>query len=237
MTAMNTYLQQVQRLVRDVKMQILNPQDLLVFVNEARIRISAEAECIRAVGTLAVTSANAGPYAFSSIVIPSASALGIKGVLNVRLGSVTVGSAPQTVVPRSYEWYWLYSANNPTLGTGAPTEFAQYAQGASGTLYVSPTPDASYSIRFDTVCLPVDIVDNSTVEAVPLIWTYAIPYYAAYLAMLSVETGENSAEADKMFQRYQNFATLARQGATPSVLSWQAQQVPTPGGVTGSGAR
>lgn len=237
MASMNTYMQQAQRLLRDMKVEAINTGDLLAFVNEARVRLCAETECLRFMGTLALTSANAGPYAFSSITIPNQSTLGVGGILNVRLAWYQLGSGLQRITTRSWEWFALYDLNTPVPNTGGPETMAQYAQGAAGSLYFSPVPDDAYTVQLDMVCYPVDLAGNATVEAIPVMFTYAVPYYATYLAMLSMETGAKTEEADRMMKRYMELVTVARAGATPSVLPIDYPQVPNPTQVNQLGAQ
>lgn len=47
MGALNTYLQQVQRLLRDQKQDFLNPNDLIDYVNRARRDVANMTQCIR----------------------------------------------------------------------------------------------------------------------------------------------------------------------------------------------
>ena len=47
MATLNTYLQQVQRLVRDQKQEIMNPDDLTAYINQARREVAMRAECVR----------------------------------------------------------------------------------------------------------------------------------------------------------------------------------------------
>jgi hypothetical protein len=54
------------------------------------------------------------------------------------------------------------------------------------------------------------------------LWVDAIPYYAAYLAMLT----NHEEGADNMLKLYEEYVRRARQFATPSVLSGQYSQAP-----------
>lgn len=44
---LNTYLQQVQRFLREQRQELLNPEDLISYVNRARREIAGRAQCIR----------------------------------------------------------------------------------------------------------------------------------------------------------------------------------------------
>lgn len=46
--ALNEYLQQVQRLLRDAKQEFLNPDDLRHYINRARREVANTAQCVRA---------------------------------------------------------------------------------------------------------------------------------------------------------------------------------------------
>ena len=103
--------------------------------------------------------------------------------------------------------------------------WAQYSEGVLGSLYIDPIPDAIYTLNLDTVCLPVDLVDDTTPEAIPSLWNDAVPYFAAYMALLS---SQRSADAEKMFGYYQTFARRARDASTPDVLKGQYPQSQDP---------
>lgn len=47
MPTLNDYLQQTQRFLRDAKQEMLNPEDLISYVNRARREVAMRAQCIR----------------------------------------------------------------------------------------------------------------------------------------------------------------------------------------------
>lgn len=47
MGALNEYLQQCQRFIRDQNMRLINPQDMIDYCNRARRKIASDAQCIR----------------------------------------------------------------------------------------------------------------------------------------------------------------------------------------------
>ena len=230
--ALTSYLFYTTRLLQNpaAPTPLYATADLTAYINQARTQLAAEAECIRVMGNLTVTqAAGYGPYQFASIALPGTPATtGVGSVANVRQAWYQVGSGQKRVTIRPFEWFSLYNMNTAAPATGSPSALAQYGQGGNGTLYVSPPPDSTYVLPLDCVCWPVLLVDDTTIEAIPYMWTDAVPYYAAYLALLSAQTGVRAAEADKMLQRYEQFISRARSGATPSVLPWQAAQVPNP---------
>jgi hypothetical protein len=65
------------------------------------------------------------------------------------------------------------------------------------------------------------LTDDTTAEAIPYLWTDAVPYYAAYFALLTAKQSDPAAE---MMKLYQMFVQRARAASTPSVLPGIYQQ-------------
>ncbi len=216
---LSTYLQQTQLLLSDVKEAMFNLGDLRSYINTARGQIAGETECIRVYASLPIT-APTQQYSFSSIQIPNN--IGVQGVLNVRLANFNVPGTPGAtyVRPRPWEWFHLYFLSQSQPTAGAPEVFAQYGQGALGTLWFN-IPDMDYTMSLDTVCFPVPLIDDTTAEAIPYLWTDAVPYYAAYFALLTAKQSDPAAE---MMKLYQMFVQRARAASTPSVLPGIYQQ-------------
>lgn len=183
-----------------------------VYINTARGQVAGEAGCIRVYATLEITPASQ-QYPFSAIVFP-AGTQGVQGVFNVRLGNYVVASGYQLLRPRPWEWYHSYILSQPVSTAGPPKVFAQYGQGALGTLWFNLS-DSDYTVNLDTVCYPVPLVNDATFEALPYLWTDAVPYYAAWLGMMNEQ---RQGDADKMMERYRDLMQRARQAATPTLL-------------------
>lgn len=202
------------------------------WINQARGQVAGEGECIRRQGTLALAQGTS-VYPFSSISISDSA---VQGVINVRQMLIGLGTGNVWVTPRGFEWLTLYRLNNPVPQQARPTDWSQYGQGAApapsqqadgGSLYVDPVPDQPYTLTLDCVCYPITLVDNTTPEAIPYLWTDAVPYFAAYLALLSAQTGAREEQANRMFNRYQTFVNRARAFSNPSVLGGQYAQAPS----------
>lgn len=225
------YLTQTQRLLQNpaAPTSLYSPADLDVYINEARVQLAGEAVCIPVIGTLAVIANDQGPYLFTAINLGAA--IGVAGVLNIQTIWVQIGTGQQWIRPRPWPWFTLYEMNNAAPVPTGPRAWAQYGQGINGSIYLN-MPDAAYTLNVDTICYPIPLVDDTTAEAIPPLWQTAIPYYAAYLALLSSQTGARTQEADAMLQRYELFVKRARQFATPQVLPLMYAQSPSP--VTGN---
>jgi hypothetical protein len=224
--ALTAYLSRTQALLQNPAAPsiLYDPALLTIYINEARVQLAGESTAIKRLGSFAIVAGSQGPYPFSSIVLAPAS--GVQGVLNVRALWYVIGSGQVWFRPRSWPWFSLYHLNSAAPLPGQPTAWVQYAEGEAGTIYVGPPPDTAYTVNADCVCYPVALVDDTTPEAIPAPWTTAIPYYAAYLALLSAQTGARIQDAQRMFELYTLFVKRGREFSTPDILSMEYPQQP-----------
>lgn len=198
--------------------------DIQSYINRARGQLAGDSESIRNYATLPIV-AGQRTYPFSSIVL-SAPTAGIGGVFNVRYAWYLVGEGQKSLRPRPWAWFSQYRLNNPVPPSGPPIVWSQYGQGETGSIFIDPIPDIGYTLPLDTVCVPSDLVDDSSFEAIPYPWTDAVPYFAAYLALLSSQSGARQADAQRMFERYVEFKNKARTYSNPSILPNLYEQSP-----------
>lgn len=246
-----SYLAQTARLLQNpaAPAPLYSTADLTTYVNSARGQLAGESKAIRFMGSLPLVAGQRA-YPFTSIALTGGIAAGIQGVLDAEIIWYQVGDGQKWIRPRPWPWFAQYELNNPVPDSGPPKVWTQYGQGAQaqasplpvggGSLYISPLPDTAYTCPVDCVCFPVPLVDDTTVEAIPYLWTDAVPYYAAYLALLSAQTGARVQDAARMFQLYQEFVQRARRASTPMVLPGMYPQQPNPSrgnqlGVQGAG--
>jgi hypothetical protein len=232
---LNTYLTRTRQLLQNpssASTQLYADADLTGWINIARGQLAGEAECIRVLGTIS-TVIGQRPYNFSGINTGVVATTGVQGVIHVRSLRYNVASGSQWVAPRPWEWFEFFYLNNPVPTPGPPFNWSQYAQGsapppsasgASGSFYLDPPPDLVYALNCDCVCYPQALAVDGDVEAIPYLWTDAVPYFAAYLALLSSQTNARVADAERMFSYYQVFTNRARQFSNPSVLRGIYQQ-------------
>jgi len=202
--------------------------DIDSWVNQARGQVAGETECCRALGTLNTTIGTRN-YNFSAITLPSS--VGLQGVLSVRAMRYSVGSGFQWMRPRPWPWFDLYM-NNPVPPSGPPNKWSQYGQGSAGTgsitgigsgsmssgsFYIDPIPDSAYALTMDCACYPSALAADTDFEAIPYLFTDAVPYFAAYLALMSAQTGARIEQASKMMELYQMFIARANQASAPNV--------------------
>jgi len=226
LTAYQTDLQNLLQLPAPPQ-SLYSTANLNLWINKARGQLAGEAECIRAIGQVTCTIGQRA-YNFSQINFTGQpNAAGIQGAINVRRIMFGVGQGQQWIAPRNWPWFDLYHLNNPVPINGTPTVWSQYGQGAappasggssaSGSFYLDPPPNTTYQLYLDCTCWPVTLVDDTTFEAIPYLWTDAVPFLAAYWAFLSAQTGARQADAARMYEAYKEFVARARQAANPSV--------------------
>jgi hypothetical protein len=215
------------------------------WINIARGQLAGEGECIRSIGTIN-TVVGQRAYNFSGINFGTSATTGIQGAINVRRINYNIASGAQWIPPREWEYFDLYYMNNPVPVNGPPARWAQYAQGAatpaigsaaSGSFYIDPPPDQIYTLNCDCVCYPILLVNDSTIEAIPYLWTDAVTFFAAYYAFLSSQTGARSADAERMYGYYKEFLNRARQASNPSVNRSQYEQSPDPASINKLGVQ
>jgi hypothetical protein len=225
---LSQYLSITQSLIQTPQSPIplLTTQLLTTYINIARGQVAGQGECLPAQGTLAVSPATF-VYQFNQIVwFPSQIAASIAGVINIRmLTYVTGGGTGQTrLYPREWPWFNTYVvAQNPPK-PGPPKIWTQYRQGSLGTIFLNYL-DTSYEVIVDAICYPTDLVDDTTVDAIPYLWSDAVPFYAAYYAYMAMQ---RQADADHMLQRFEQLMGRARSAVTPDVQPGSYQQGPDP---------
>jgi hypothetical protein len=228
---LNAYLTATQRLLQNpaAPTSLYATADLTSYINTARGQLAGETEACRALGTLQTVIGQRN-YNFSSITLPSG--VGLQGVLNVRQMLYAVASGYQWFRPRPWAYFWLYFMNNPVPSPGPPQRWSQLGQGSAGTgsitgigtgtmssgsFYIDPPPDIVYTLTIDCSCYPIALAADTDVEALPYLFTDAVPYFASYLALLSSQTSARMEDAQKMFDLYKMFVDRANQASAPSV--------------------
>lgn len=224
MASLFTYLKQAQRLLRENRQELVDPEDLIDYINSARGQVAGKGECIRVIGTIN-TVLGQRAYQFSGIGLGTPSSTGVQGIINVRRINYNSGSGQIWFQPRSWPWFDLYHLNTANPASGPPHEWAQYGQGSGGSFYIDPLPDGVYTLNCDCVCFPINLATDTDVEAIPYLWTDAVPYFSAYLAMLNMQ---NQEAAGKMMKLYEEFMGLARAAANPSVNRYLYPQAVDP---------
>jgi hypothetical protein len=79
---------------------------------------------------------------------------------------------------------------------GIPSLFSVYSY---TSVYLARIPDQNYQSDFDSVMQPPLLVDNTTLEVIPIVMQDPVQYFAAHLAKIKSQRWD---EADMFYKRY-----------------------------------
>ncbi len=209
---LSDYLQQTQRLLNDPTSAEWNPFDLTIYINTARGQIAASTQCLRYTGTFQTVAAQQEYPIANIITLPA----GVQGTINVRMLTISISVGFRMMEERPWEWFFQYFFSVPAPASARPEKWAVQEQGPLGRISLYPIPDQAYIIFCDSVGYPLSLVDDTTVEALPYLWTDAVPYFAAYMAYMEKQ---RTADADAMLQKWMLFAPWAIRQASMTVLA------------------
>lgn len=162
------------------------------------------------------TVINQEVYPFSAVNPLVQLTSGVGSILAVLSVSISWG---QGMKPTLFSWDWgsfQAQLRSYSFGlTGYPSTAAQFGQGVGGSIYLWPIPSGVYAMDWDCICLPLDLVSDSTPEAIPVPWTAAIPYYAAMMCFKNSRQKDSAADMKKDFDEKM---TEARSFSDPGMI-------------------
>jgi hypothetical protein len=209
---LNTYISQVQRLLHDPNAQLYSTSDLTYYINEARTQVAVESMSVR--GVLSFSTAN-GVKSYNLSSVTTGMPSGGSYVLAARKLAIQTSSISSRIDGRPWDWFFNYCLCNPSQSSAKPATWAQLGMGAGGSIYFYPTPDAAYTLLVDSVIVPIDLVNDSTVEILAYPWTIAVKFYATYYAYMN---SQRNSDADRMLQLYKQTMLAAAEQTTPDTL-------------------
>lgn len=235
---LTSYLAAVRNLLQipQAPTSLYTDANLTTYINTARGQVAGEGECIRVLGTISTVIGQRN-YDFSDIDLGVVATNGVAGAIHVRQISYNIAAGQKVITGRPWEWFFQYHLNNVVPQNAAPATWSQFGQGAAtpaagssatGSFYIDPPPDIVYTLNCDCVCFPAALEDDTTVEAIPYLWTDAVPFFAAYYALLSSQTAARQADATRMMEMYNQFRDRARTMSNPSVNRPMYQQAADP---------
>lgn len=116
---------------------------------------------------------------------------------------------------RSWSWFQANARVYSIAAMNFPAYWSKYGQGSKGSFYLFPIPSQVMSMDLDAICLPIDLVDDTTVEAVPEMFTDAVAYYAARQCYLN---SSRAADAERMTAEYTREMSKARKAMEASAF-------------------
>lgn len=142
------------------------------------------------------TVVNQQIYPYPKNVLLSA---GVQDVIQVKSVAINMGgplgSVNATLRQMSWSYFQGYLGYYGRTLQGYPAAWCNYNQAVN----MSPYPSSIYPMQWDTCCSVVDLLDDTTPEAVPYPFTDAVKYYASYLALMSSQRAADAANMMKLF--------------------------------------
>jgi hypothetical protein len=233
---LDQYILQTQQLLQNpgAPTPLYSTADLTSYINRARGQVAGEQQCCLVPASLALLPTT---FAYPFTAINHGTVTGsVAGTFNVKSITVDVGGSRQFVSNVPYEWFNQYYLSSATAAFGAPQFWAQFGQGSFGTIYFFPTPAVAMVANVDESVYPFPLVTDSDAEIIPYQWTDAVPYFAAFLALMSAQTGNRQQQAQGMYALYKEFAARARVASTPASMPFQFDysslpNAPSPAGI------
>ena len=139
---------------------------------------------------------------------------GVKEIYYVRSASIIYANYRYSLPCYAFSIYQAYVRQYPFQYQYVPTFFSQFGQGAAGSLFFYPYPSQSYQVELDCCCIPSDLIDDQSVEAIPAPWTDAVPYFAGKLCFEELQNLNAAKYYEDQFNRralgYSNYARAGR---------------------------
>lgn len=167
-------------------------------------------------------------YKFSDIDLSANP--GCDQVYGVRSVSLIYNNYRYSLPMYSFSTYQAMIRQYPFQYSYIPTFFSQFGQGTDGSLYMYPLPSQTYQVEYDCQCIPSDLTDDQSVEAIPMPWQDAIAFYAAHLVYLELQN-YNAAKGyldlyEKFALSYSNYARIGRAVNPYGRYIWLAGIIP-----------
>lgn len=167
------------------------------------------------ISTYLATVAGQETYLFSaaSTVLGTPTANGIGQVIGVQSVSVAWGALKPTLDYLDWSGFQAYCRSYNILSQNYPAVWSQYGSGVGGKAYLWPIPSLQSPMEMDCYCWPVDLVDDTTPDALPDPWGDAVQFRAGWYAYQNAQRREDKQFAD---QQYKQYLADNRSGTTPA---------------------
>jgi hypothetical protein len=208
MTTLQSYITTVRRLLHDANANFWTDQELTDYINDARNRLVRDTGVNRVIQNTNIYQ-NQEVYDFSSLP---------RGSLTLDIVNFNVYWG-NSRVPLQYQPWTQFNSQLRYWQNyiGMPVAYSIYG---SQKFYVGPTPDQTYQIELDTIVQPIDLVNLSDVETIPLPYTEPVPYYAAGTAKYKEQSyGEAEIFKQEYLKKAQNVLATSFQRRIPNIYS------------------
>ena len=208
MSALSDYITECRRLLHDATGAFYSDAELTDDINIARNRLVRDTGCLRQLQADA-TVTNQEVYTFDTLV----NGANTFDVLNINLywgnTRIPLRYLPWTQFNAELRFWQNY--------VGRPIAFSLYGQ---RSYYLAPVPDQIYATELDTIVAPNALVDNSTVEQIPLQFTGPVAFYACHQAKFKEQAyGESEIFKQEYIKKVQNVLATTYSRRIPNPYS------------------
>lgn len=207
------YQQQTSRLLHDPNNVNFPLADITVYINIARGQIASQSQCVRSLDTVNLVSGTE-TYALPTTGTQAGTGPAI-AVLNI---SVPWGTYTPTMDHYSFSEFQAYFRLFSGTVSGFPECWAQLGDAQSGTVYFFPIPGQAFASLWDCAHTVAPLNTDSDPEAIPYPFTDAVPYFAAYLALVNAQRYNEAKAALTVFTM---FMKSARSSVNPLFMGTQ----------------
>lgn len=155
-------------------------------------------------------------YAYANF--PVATFAGVRSVFSILSVSSLFNNLRYMWLYKSFTEYQAFIRTYTQQYFYTPAVWSQYGQGVAGTFLCYPIPAQTYQFEVDALCLPADLIDDTSFEAIPEPWTDAVAYGAVALAYQELQVEDKAAAYWAQFYSYINkYGMYARPGIVPVI--------------------
>lgn len=166
------------------------------------------------VSSLMQVVANQEVYSFANAVL---NMTGVSSIIAVKSVSMIFNDLRYSLPVYSFSVYQAYIRKYPFQYYYIPTVGSQYGQGANGSFYLYPVASQAYQMEWDCYCLPSDLASDTDIDLIPLPWSDAVPFYAAFLATFPKDQNKARGFLDTFDQILNRQSRAARPGRSTNI--------------------
>lgn len=152
------------------------------------------------ISSITQTVANQEVYDFSDM--PFGIVSGVDSIFAIKSLAIIYNNYRYILPCYSFSTYQAYIRQYPSQYLYVPTVCAQYGQGVNGSLYMYPIASQAYQFQADAFCLPSNLATDADVDLIPQPWSDAVPYFAAYLALLEMQKQNDARGMLDLFDKF-----------------------------------
>lgn len=162
------------------------------------------------------------PFAYANRLVHQQNS-GVKGIIDVFNVSVSWGGVRPNLSWLPWDQLQAYGRSYNFGVTSYPFYWSTFGDGESGEVWLFPVPGTNSEMEWDCTCVPIDLADDTTPEALPMSFRNAVKYYAAHLAYVG---SQRPAYSQMMLQAFTDTLGISRvasdRGKVPDYYWWNS---------------